>query len=46
MRDKQADKTLSTFKGFLNKSIRPSFKDIIQKRLGAAPWVWVNLQGN
>jgi hypothetical protein len=42
MRDKLVNKMLSTLKSLKHESIRPNFKEIIQKKLGVAPCV--NLQ--
>ena len=39
MRDKLGNKKLSTLKSLKHESIHPDFEEIIQKKLGVAPWV-------
>ena len=39
MRDKLVSKMLSTLKSLKHESIHPDFEEIIQKKLGVAPWV-------
>jgi hypothetical protein len=43
-RDETVDKMLITLKGYMHVSIRPTFEDIIIKKMETTPWV--NLQGN
>jgi hypothetical protein len=43
-RDETVDKMLTTLKSYMHESIRPTFEEIILKKMKTTPWV--NLQGN
>jgi hypothetical protein len=43
-RDETVNKMLTILKSYMHESIRPTFEEIIQKKLKTTPWV--NLQGN